>query len=480
MFIAWSREVKNERYLVHSNRNACPNCKTERQLILNKETTIWKLFWLIPIFWITHYTLQCPTCGMYIKITKADGKVLEDLSLHQKYTEEGPGVSAFAEFDNTHVENEREEGCETTQSTTEKQSSNEANQDGNEQDRPTEQASLHADVAPMSAFTIDFAEKIYNLRRSLYMSQEQFGDAIGVSRQTVCKWELNKAQPDEKNLRLMLMRFSLPNDYFTRADNVAPPQKSETQFAENNAVNAYLPPSQQRNTQEKTGNNRKLLLALAIMFGAVLLIFNIVITAIHMPGYIQFPIFWFYIGGFIAANAMLIPVGICLMAKRKISASIISFISYMLISVFTLWGCIPNYVKPETRTIHSNETFTQSMYIPAFPQGVNSDEFWSAEGNTFIFEFVNAYHISLRFTWKEAEGGYRVENTYVTLYGIDYDGEEVMLESGYLLANHWFAYDFTLNFNTYPSYKMTYSHEGIAYFRLTWEENQDAINSTGQ
>ena len=329
----------------------------------------------------------------------------------------------------------------------------------------------------MSESTIDFAEKIYNLRRSLYMSQEQFGDAIGVSRQTVCKWELNKAQPDEKNLRVMLMRFSLPSDYFTNASNVDSSQKSETSVAENNKMNAYLPPLHGRNEQAIAGDNKKLLLTLALTFGVALLIFNIVITAIHMPGAIQFPIFWFYIGSFIAANAMLIPVAICAMAKRKISASIVSFISYILVAVFTLWGTIPSYEKPETRTIHSNETFTQSMYIPAFPQGVTSDEFWSKDGNTYIFNFVNCYHISLHFTWKQSEGGFRVENTYVTLYGINYDGEEEMLETGYLMANHWFAYDFTLDFNTYPSYKMTYSHEGIAYFKLTWEQDKEATST---
>ncbi|MFQ9871567.1 MAG: helix-turn-helix domain-containing protein [Oscillospiraceae bacterium] len=42
----------------------------------------------------------------------------------------------------------------------------------------------------------DFSEKLVSLRRSKGLSQEQLAQALGVSRQSVSKWESGGAMPE--------------------------------------------------------------------------------------------------------------------------------------------------------------------------------------------------------------------------------------------------------------------------------------------
>lgn len=41
-----------------------------------------------------------------------------------------------------------------------------------------------------------FGEKLYQLRKSAGLSQEEFGNLFNVSRQSVSKWESNQAYPE--------------------------------------------------------------------------------------------------------------------------------------------------------------------------------------------------------------------------------------------------------------------------------------------
>lgn len=56
-------------------------------------------------------------------------------------------------------------------------------------------------------------EKIYNLRRSKKISQEEFADILNTSRQAVSKWERNEAKPDIDKLILIAKLFNVSIDY---------------------------------------------------------------------------------------------------------------------------------------------------------------------------------------------------------------------------------------------------------------------------
>ncbi len=47
---------------------------------------------------------------------------------------------------------------------------------------------------------MNFNEKLIELRKQKGLSQDEFGEKIGVSRQTVSKWELSQSYPDFQKL----------------------------------------------------------------------------------------------------------------------------------------------------------------------------------------------------------------------------------------------------------------------------------------
>lgn len=60
--------------------------------------------------------------------------------------------------------------------------------------------------------SMNFNEKLIELRKSKGLSQEEFGQEIGVSRQTISKWELAQSYPDFQRLVLISDYFGLSID----------------------------------------------------------------------------------------------------------------------------------------------------------------------------------------------------------------------------------------------------------------------------
>lgn len=57
-------------------------------------------------------------------------------------------------------------------------------------------------------------EKIRELRKSKKISQEELAFQLGVSRQTIHKWEGSDARPGTDNLKLLCDYFKVSSDYF--------------------------------------------------------------------------------------------------------------------------------------------------------------------------------------------------------------------------------------------------------------------------
>lgn len=55
-------------------------------------------------------------------------------------------------------------------------------------------------------------EKILENRKKLNLSQEQLGEKVGVSRQTVSKWELGQTIPDLDKAKLLAEVFGITLD----------------------------------------------------------------------------------------------------------------------------------------------------------------------------------------------------------------------------------------------------------------------------
>lgn len=59
-------------------------------------------------------------------------------------------------------------------------------------------------------------EKIYKLRTAHGMSQEAFGDMLGVSRQSVSKWETDQSQPELDKIIAISEMFTVSTDYLLK------------------------------------------------------------------------------------------------------------------------------------------------------------------------------------------------------------------------------------------------------------------------
>lgn len=61
-----------------------------------------------------------------------------------------------------------------------------------------------------------FNEKLIELRKSKHLSQEELGHEIGVSRQTISKWESAQSYPDFQRLVLLSDYYDLTLDELVR------------------------------------------------------------------------------------------------------------------------------------------------------------------------------------------------------------------------------------------------------------------------
>ena len=68
---------------------------------------------------------------------------------------------------------------------------------------------------------MNFNDRLADLRRRKGLSQEQLGYELGVSRQTVSKWELGQSYPDFQRLVLLSDYFGLTLDELVRDVDVA-------------------------------------------------------------------------------------------------------------------------------------------------------------------------------------------------------------------------------------------------------------------
>ena len=106
-------------------------------------------------------------------------------------------------------------------------------------------------------------ERLYQLRRSRGLSQEQLAERIGVSRQTISKWEGGLSTPDLDKLIALADCFEVTLDALARAD-VNPAQEPEQAKAQPSGKS-------ENKIQRLTGFVLLLLGAVGLMMAVVLL-----------------------------------------------------------------------------------------------------------------------------------------------------------------------------------------------------------------
>ena len=106
-------------------------------------------------------------------------------------------------------------------------------------------------------------EKIAKQRKDLNYTQEQLADILGVSRQSISKWESDIAYPETEKLIELGKIFDCSMDYLLKEDIV---EKGETQ------TSIFSEISKKAITPENKENSKKILKIVGIIFGIVLAI----------------------------------------------------------------------------------------------------------------------------------------------------------------------------------------------------------------
>lgn len=94
-------------------------------------------------------------------------------------------------------------------------------------------------------------EKIMRLRQSKGLSQEEFGEKMGVSRQAVSKWETGQTMPDVDKIIQMSEFFGVTTDYLLKNES----EKTNSVNFDNG--NAELNSSSKKSIREKLHFERK-------------------------------------------------------------------------------------------------------------------------------------------------------------------------------------------------------------------------------
>ncbi len=74
---------------------------------------------------------------------------------------------------------------------------------------------------------VEFGERIYNLRKKSGLSQEEFADKLGVSRQAVSKWETGQSVPDSEKAAAIGAFFGVSLDWLINGTETAAPVSSQ-------------------------------------------------------------------------------------------------------------------------------------------------------------------------------------------------------------------------------------------------------------
>lgn len=100
-------------------------------------------------------------------------------------------------------------------------------------------------------------ERIRLLRKEKGLTQEELSFDIGISRQTILKWEKNIVLPDLENSRILCNYFNITLDYLLKGEN----------YKE----------SEEKNNHFKT----PLILVIIILFGIILMIVSFIFLIIN-------------------------------------------------------------------------------------------------------------------------------------------------------------------------------------------------------
>lgn len=131
-----------------------------------------------------------------------------------------------------------------------------------------------------------FGERLYELRTKENISQEKFAEIMDVSRQSISKWETDKAYPEMTRLIFMSDYFHVSLDYLVCGKEFQEQEKTED-FVHEQKIK-YIPKNLWATwntfTSNLSGNQKTMFLLLYFLVTIVLI--GIILVLCYFGGYI--------------------------------------------------------------------------------------------------------------------------------------------------------------------------------------------------
>lgn len=132
---------------------------------------------------------------------------------------------------------------------------------------------------------MDIKDKIYNLRKKSRLSQEDLSFKLGVSRQTVSKWEAGFVQPSFENLKSLCDVFQVSLSYFEEvadcADEAAADVDDGTSSVDDeNADNIATVSDEKLQTPEKSEAKTRVIYIISAVILSVLSAIMLVLSVV--------------------------------------------------------------------------------------------------------------------------------------------------------------------------------------------------------
>ncbi len=152
---------------------------------------------------------------------------------------------------------------------------------------------------------MNISEKILKLRKEKGLSQEAFAEKLGVSRQSVSKWESSGSLPDIDKIIAMSELFGVSTDYLLKDETAETPQELVTEteevpeekesIAENEKITDDGSEAQSEPAPEKPKKSKRKLFKKII---SVILIILIALSAVLVPVYSdEIKDYWYELNG---------------------------------------------------------------------------------------------------------------------------------------------------------------------------------------
>ena len=126
---------------------------------------------------------------------------------------------------------------------------------------------------------MSFGERLYQLRKEKNISQEELAELLDVSRQSISKWENDKAYPEMTRLLFMSDYFDVSLDYLMRGTEPdEEPLEPATQYKAKNLLAVW-----NSFTSNLSGKQRKLVMLLYYLVIGVCI--AIIFSFIYGAGY---------------------------------------------------------------------------------------------------------------------------------------------------------------------------------------------------